>query len=126
MVLDSVEYQKRQVESEFAKMIEIMQLYFKLDSIHDFTLDLQIYHDKYNSEPRVWLSAPNNHLGINLMLYSVKLSDCDGNVPNERAVEVFSEYMSYYQANEDLFELWHDKNDNWKPIANITFEISNR
>lgn len=127
MVLDSVEYQKMQVKSEFLKMIEIMQLYFKLDSIHDFKLDLQIYpQDKYETEPRIWLSAPNNHLGINLMLYSVKLSDCDGKVPNERAVEVFSEYMSFYQANEDLFELWHDKKDNWKPTASITFEISNR
>ena len=127
MVLDSVEYQKRQVESEFAKMIEIMQLYYKLDMIHDFKLDLQIYpQDKYETEPRIWLSNQSNHLGINLMLYSIKLSDCDGNVPNERAVEVFSEYMSFYQANEDLFELWHDENDNYKPIASITFEISNR
>ena len=60
------------------------------------------------------------------MLYSVKLSDCDGKVPNERAVEVFSEYMSFYQANEDLFELWHNKEDNWKPTASIAFKISNR
>ena len=60
------------------------------------------------------------------MLYSVKLSDCDGNVPNERAVEVFSEYMSFYQSNEDLFELWHNKEDNWKPTASIAFKISNR
>lgn len=127
MVLDSVEYQKMQVKSEFLKMIEIMQLYFKLDNIHKFKLDLQIYQqDKYETEPRIWLSAPNNHLGINLMLYSVKLSDCDGKVPNEKAVEVFSEYMSFYQANEELFELWHDKKDNWKPTASITFEISNR
>lgn len=124
--MNTVEYQKTCVKKEFKKMIEIMQLYFKLDDIHDFKLDLQIYNDGRGTEPRVWLSAPNNHLGINLMLYSVKLSDCDGNVPNERAVEVFSEYMSFYQANRDLFELWHDKNDKWKPIANITFEISNR
>ena len=124
--MDSVQYQKSQVKYEFKKMIEIMQLYYKIAHIHDFVLDLQIYNDSKDAEPRIWLSAPKNRLGISLMLYSVKLSDCDGNVPNERAVEVFSEYMSFYQANEDLFELWHDKNDNWKPIANITFEISNR
>ena len=124
--MDTVQYQKSQVKCEFKKMIEIMQLYFKLDDIHDFKLDLQIYNDGRGTEPRVWLSAPNNHLGINLMLYSVKLSDCDGKVPNERAVEVFSEYMSFYQANENLFELWHNKEDNWKPTASIAFKISNR
>ena len=125
--MDSVEYQKSQVKFEFNKMIEIMQLYYKLSSIHSFELSLQIYpQDKYETEPRIWLSASDNSLGINLMLYSVKLSDCDGKVPNERAVEVFSEYMSFYQANEDLFELWHNKEDNWKPTASIAFKISNR
>lgn len=125
--MDSVEYQKSQVKFEFNKMIEIMQLYYKLSSIHSFELSLQIYpQDKYETEPRIWLSASDNSLGINLMLYSVKLSDCDGKVPNERAVEVFSEYMSFYQANENLFELWHNKEDNWKPTASIAFKISNR
>lgn len=126
-MLDSVEYQKKKVESEFKKMIEIMQLYFKLDNIHEFKLDLQIYpENKYETEPRIWLSAPDNNLGINLMLYSIKLKVCDSKIPNNKAVEVFSEYMSFYQANEDLFELWHDRKDNWKPIASITFKISNR
>lgn len=125
--MDTVQYQKSQVKHEFKKMIEIMQLYYKLSSIHSFELSLQIYpQDKYETEPRIWLSASDNSLGINLMLYSVKLSDCDGKVPNERAVEVFSEYMAFYQANENLFELWHDKEDSWKPTASITFEISNR
>lgn len=125
--MDTVQYQKSQVKHEFKKMIEIMQLYYKLSSIHSFELSLQIYpQDKYETEPRIWLSASDNSLGINLMLYSVKLSDCDGKVPNERAVEVFSEYMSFYQANENLFELWHNKEDNWKPTASITFKISNR
>lgn len=125
--MDTVQYQKSQVKYEFKKMIEIMQLYYKLSSIHNFELSLQIYpQDKYETEPRIWLSASENSLGINLMLYSIKLSDCDGKVPNERAVEVFSEYMSFYQANEDLFELWHNKEDNWKPTASIAFKISNR
>lgn len=125
--MDTVQYQKSQVKYEFKKMIEIMQLYYKLSSIHSFELSLQIYpQDKYETEPRIWLSAPDNSLGINLMLYSVKLSDCDGKVPNKRAVEVFSEYMSFYQANESLFELWHNKEDNWKPTASIAFKISNR
>lgn len=125
-MLDTVQYQKNRVKDNFLKMIEIMQLYYKLHSIHEFVLDLQVYNDDRGTEPRVWLSAPKNHLGVNLMLYSVKLNDCDGNVPNERAVEVFSEYMSFYQANEDLFELWHNESDNYKPIAEIKFEISNR
>lgn len=125
--MDTCTYQKNQVKYEFKKMIEIMQLYYKLSSIHSFELSLQIYpQDKYETEPRIWLSAPDNSLGISLMLYSVKLSDCDGKVPNERAVEVFSEYMSFYQANENLFELWHNKEDNWKPTASIAFKISNR
>ena len=34
--------------------------------------------------------------------------------------------MAFYSKNEQLFELWHDENDNYKPIAKITFEISNR
>lgn len=125
--MDTCTYQKNQVKYEFKKMIEIMQLYYKLSSIHSFELSLQIYpQDKYETEPRIWLSAPDNSLGISLMLYSVKLSDCYGKVPNERAVEVFSEYMSFYQANENLFELWHNKEDNWKPTASIAFKISNR
>lgn len=125
-MLDTVQYQKNRVEDNFLKMIEIMQLYYKLHSIHEFVLDLQIYNDNRDTEPRVWLSAPKNHLGVNLMLYSVKLNDCDGNVPNNRAVEVFSEYMNFYAQNEPLFELWHNENDNYKPIAEIKFEISNR
>ena len=85
--MDTCTYQKNQVKYEFKKMIEIMQLYYKLSSIHSFELSLQIYpQEKYETEPRIWLSAPDNSLGISLMLYSVKLSDCDGKVPNERAV----------------------------------------
>lgn len=125
-MLDVTEYQKRCVKQEFEKMIEIMQLYYKLDGIHEFVLDLQIYNNNRGTEPRVWLSAPNNHLGINLMLYSVKLDSADEIVPNDKAIEVFSEYMAFYSKNEQLFELWHDENDNYKPIAKITFEISNR
>lgn len=124
--MDTVEYQKSCVKREFEKMIEIMQLYYKIAHIHEFVLDLQIYNDGRGTEPRVWLSAPKNHLGINLMLYSVTLDDSDGVVPNERAVEVFSEYMAFYANNEELFELWHKKSDNYKPIAEIKFEISNR
>lgn len=124
--MDTVEYQKKSVKKEFERMIEIMQLYYKIADICEFVLDLQIYNDGRGTEPRVWLSAPNNHLGINLMLYSVKLDDSDGIVPNERAVEVFSEYMAFYANNEELFKLWHKESDNYKPIAEIKFEISNR
>ena len=127
MVSDIVNFCKNQVENEFKTMIEIMQLYYKIDDIHDFVLDLQIYENEYSeTEPRIWLSAPENHLGVRLMLYSVKLDCCDEKVPNDKAIEVFSEYMKFYSANQDLFKLWHKEDDNWKPTATITFEISNR
>ena len=110
-------------------MIEIIQLYYKIDSITDFKLDLQLYSEnKYSgqTEPRIWLSAPDNHLGVNLMLYSIKLCDVDNIVPNSMAFDIFSGYMKYYSENQELFKLWHDENENYKPIASITFEISNR
>jgi hypothetical protein len=128
-VKDTISYLKRHIADEFANMIEIIQLYYKIDSITDFKLDLQLYPaSKYSgqTEPRIWLSAPDNHLGVNLMLYSVKLCDTDCIVPNEMAFEIYSEYMKYYSENQELFKLWHNENDNYKPTASITFEISNR
>lgn len=129
-VKETIDYLKRHIADEFDNMIEIIQLYYKIDSITDFKLDLQLYppneYSGTQTEPRIWLSAPDNHLGVNLMLYSVKLCDCDNIVPNEMAFEVYSEYMKYYSTNQELFKLWHNKNENYKPTANITFEISNR
>lgn len=126
---ETIRYLKNNVKDEFKNMIEIMQLYYKIDHISDFVLDMQLYSkDKYSSEtePRIWLSAPKNHLGVNLMLYSVKLCDSENKVPNEMAFEIFSEYLKFYSENEELFELWHNENDNYKPTAKIRFEISNR
>ena len=128
-IKDTISYLKKHIADEFANMIEIIQLYYKIDDITDFILDLQLYPvNKYSgqTEPRIWLCAPNNHLGVNLMLYSVKLCDTDCIVPNEMAFEIYSEYMKYYSENQELFELWHNKNENYKPTASITFEISNR
>ena len=128
-IKDTISYLKRHIADEFANMIEIIQLYYKIDSITNFKLDLQLYSEsKYSgqTEPRIWLSAPDNHLGVNLMLYSVKLCDVDNLVPNEMAFEIFSEYMKYYSENQELFKLWHNENENYKPTASIIFEISNR
>ena len=126
-MLDITEYCKRCVADEFKNMLDIIYLYYKLDDIHDFVLDLQLYEGSYKeTEPRIWLSAPDNHMGIRLMLYSVKLKSCDEIVPNEKAIEVFSEYMKFYSENQELFKLWHDETDNYQPTASITFEVSNR
>ena len=127
MVYNATEHEKRCVKDEFKKMLEIIYMYYKLDGITNFVLDLQIYGNTYSeTEPRIWLSAPKNHLGINLMLYSVKLCTCNEKVPNNEAIEVFTEYMKFYSENEELFILYNDEEDSYKPTAKITFEVSNR
>ena len=66
--MNDIEYQKKRIESNFSELIEIMQLYCKLQDITNFTLDLQIYNKADNpTEPRIWLSAKKKGLGINLM-----------------------------------------------------------
>lgn len=104
------------IENNFKKILKIIALYYDLDYISEFVLDLQVYNDKYNTEARIWLTAPNNHLGINLMLYSIKLND----IENKEAIEVFSEYMKFYAQNSELFKT----KDGLK--FNLSFEISNR
>lgn len=124
--MNILEYCKSNVKENYEKMLDIIYLYYKTDDITDFKLDLQLYSQEYKSEPRIWLINKNNKLGINLMLYSIKLCSYDEILKNEDAIDVFSEYMRFYYKNKELFTLWKNKNDDWKPTASITFGISNR
>lgn len=119
--MNDIEYQKHMIESNFDELIEIMKLYCKFKDVTNFILDLQIYNNTDNStEPRIWLSAQKDDLGINLMLYSINLHG----IANENACEVFSEYMQYYAINENKFKT--TTKYNFETTFKISFEVSNR
>lgn len=129
---ETTKFLKNQVEEEFKNMLDIMRLYYQIDSITDFILDIQLYSQReYSTEPteaRIWLSAPENHLGVNLQLYSIKLSDCDNKITDKAtALEIFNSYISYYGLNQDDFKaIAKPKKSEYNPKFNIQFEVSNR
>ena len=123
-------HEKKDVSRQFKQMLEIMQMYCKIPrSATKFILDLQLYkEDEYTKKqphPRIWLTSSDSSMGINLMLYSVDLENKYGQISNEDAIEIFSEYMKYYaQHSEDFTYPNHDNSYNYS--IDIKFEVSNR
>lgn len=122
-------HEKKDVRRQWHHMISIMKTYFDLPSnLSEFILDIQLYspreYDNTQTEPRIWLTCPKNNMGINLMLYSVKLENKYGMVSNEDAIEVFSEYMKYYSLHQDEFTFTNDFEHEY--TIKIKFEVSNR
>lgn len=126
----AVWHEKKDISRQFKQMLEIMQIYCKIPrSATKFVLDLQLYkEDEYTNKqphPRIWLTSNDSSMGINLMLYSVDLENKYGQVSNEDAIEIFSEYMKYYaQHSEDFTYPNYDNSYNYR--IDIKFEVSNR
>ena len=112
------------IDLNYKKLLKIMNVYYDLEYISDFILDLQLYSKtKYrNNEARIWLKGNNTrNMGIKLMLYSINLNDNLTDLSHKEAVHIFNEYISFYALNESLFKV---KNNDYH--FNISFEVSNR
>lgn len=121
-------HEKKDVGRNFEHMLDIMKVYCNLpSSATKFTLDLQLFKETENrkTEPRIWLTSDDSRMGIHLMLYSVDLKNKYGQISNEDAIEVFSEYMKYYAQHSEEFK--YDNHDgSYQYSIEIQFEISNR
>ena len=123
-------HEKNDVKRQMKQMLEIIQMYCKMPrSTTKFTFDLQLYKENEDTNkqthPRIWLTSNDSSMGIHLMLYSVDLENKYGQISNEDAIEIFSEYMKYYaQHSEDFTYPNHDGSYNYS--IDIKFEISNR
>lgn len=126
----AVWHEKKDVNRQMKEMIEIMKMYCKIPrSATNFVFDLQLYKKNEDTgkqaHPRIWLTSNDSSMGIHLMLYSVDLTNKYGQISNEDAIEVFSEYMKYYVEHSEDFT-YPNYDGSYDYSIDIKFEISNR